>query len=155
MTDFRFLALPEEDFAPLFDKTDAELHALGARRVVARAKPGYPCRVSLKDAEPGETVLLVPFVHHDTATPYRASGPIFVRRAARAQPAVNEVPALFRGRLMSLRAYDADGMMRAADAVEGKDLEAAIRGMFADAQVSYLHAHNAKPGCYAAAVVRA
>lgn len=155
MTDFRFVALPEETFAPLFDKTDAELQKLGARRVVAHAKPGYPCRVSLTDAEPGETVLLVPFVHHDADSPYRSSGAIFVRRAAAARPAVNEVPALFRGRLMSLRAYDAEGMMVDCEVMEGKDLEAGIRRMFEDRSVSYLHAHNAKPGCFAAAVVRA
>lgn len=35
---------------------------------------------SLEDAPVGEPVLLLPFVHQDSRSPYRASGPIFVRR---------------------------------------------------------------------------
>ena len=77
-----FHALPSEPFAPLFDRTDAELRAIGAQRMVVDAKPGYPCRVSLADAEVGETVRLLPFLHHDVGSPCRASGPIFVRRGA-------------------------------------------------------------------------
>ena len=79
-TTFRFVALPFEPFAPLFAMSDAELTAAGARRMVVEETPGTPCRVSLQDAEVGETVILVPFLHNAVASPYRASGPIFVRR---------------------------------------------------------------------------
>jgi hypothetical protein len=155
-TAFQFIALPSEQFACLFHKSDEELRAGGARRMVADEKPGFPCRVSLVDAEVGDTMLLVPFAHHDVSSPYRASGPIFVRRGARtANPAVNEIPVMFRHRLLSLRGYDTTGMMVAADVVNGSDLEAAIRRHFADESVSYLHIHNASPGCYNCSVVRA
>src|SRR5574341_567011 len=101
MTDFRLTALAYEPFAPYFACSDAELQAVGARRLIVDEKPGTPCRVSLADAEIGETVLLVPFTHHDVSSPYRASGPIFVRRDARmAAPAVNEIPLMFRHRLL-------------------------------------------------------
>lgn len=76
---FQLIALPSDRFAPLFAQSDEELRRVGARRVVVDEKPGYPCRVSLADAEVGETVLAVPFVHHDVASPYRASGPVFTR----------------------------------------------------------------------------
>ena len=125
---FRFVALPAEPFTLLTGRSNAGLAAISARRMVVDAKPGFPCRVSLMDAEVGETVLLVPFVHHEVDSPYRASGPIFVRQgAAPSSPAVNEVPTMLRHRLLSLRAYDAAAMMIGADVVEGVALEAAIR----------------------------
>jgi hypothetical protein len=112
--------------------------------------------VSLTDAEVGETVLLVPFTHHDVSSPYRASGPIFVRQGARTvSPAVDEIPVMFRHRLLSIRGYDADAMMAGADVVNGSELEEAIRRLFANESVSYLHVHNAGPGCYNCRVERA
>ena len=78
-TSFQFIALAPEPFVPLFLLSDAELKAMNARRMVVEAKPGVPCRVSLADAEVGETVLLLPYPHHEVASPYRGAGPIFVR----------------------------------------------------------------------------
>jgi uncharacterized protein DUF1203 len=153
---FRFVALPAEQFAPLFDQSDAELQAAGARRLLVDEKPGFPCRVSLVDAEVGETVLLLPFTHHDVPTPYRASGPIFVRREARtAQPSVDEVPVMFRHRLLSIRAYDRAAMLVGAQVLPGAELEAAIQQLFVNGTASTLHIHNAGPGCYNCSVVRA
>jgi hypothetical protein len=127
-----------------------------ARRVTVDERPGFPCRVSLADAEVGETVLLLSFAHHDVSSPYRGTGPIYVRQGVRtAAPAVNEIPVMFRHRLLSLRGYDAAAMLIAADVVQGSDLEGAIGSMFTDQSVSYLHIHNAKPGCYNCRVTRA
>lgn len=152
---FRFVALPAEQFAPLFGRSDAELEAIGIRRMIVDEKPGSPCRVSLADAEVGETVLLLPFVHHDVSSPYRASGPIFVRSgAATAQPAAGEIPLMFRHRLLSVRAYDGGAMMTGAAVVQGSELEDSIGRLFADDRVSYLHIHNASPGCYNCRVER-
>src|SRR5262249_36969210 len=132
------------------------LEALCARGMVVDEKPGFPCRVSLEDAEVGEVVVLLNFTHHDVATPYRGSGPVFVRRGvATATPAVGEIPSMFRHRLLSLRGYDAAAMLVAAEVVEGSDLEAALRRLFDDPSVSYLHVHNARPGCFDCSVVRA
>ena len=153
---FQLIALPYDQFGPLFDVAADELDAMGARIVVVDEKPGPPCRVSLEDAEVGETVLLLPFMHHDVVSPYRASGPVFVRKGARmARPAVGEIPVMFAHRLLSLRAYDDAAMMVSARVVEGSQLEAAITTLFARVDVSYLHIHNAGPGCYNCRVVRA
>ena len=155
-SSFQFIALPSERFAPLFGKSDARLQAVGARRMAVDEKPGFPCRVSLADAEVGETVLLLPFTHHDVSSPYRASGPIFVRQGAgTATPAAGEIPAMFRHRLLSLRGYDAEAMLVGADVVNGTELEDGIRQLFGNESVSYLHIHNARPGCYNCRVVRA
>ena len=117
---------------------------------------GYPCRVSLIDAEPGETVLLVSFTHHDVTSSYRASGPIFVRANAQtAKPAINEIPEMLRFRLLSIRAYDEEAMMVGSDVVNGSELEEHISRFFADPRIKYLHLHNARPGCFNCRVERA
>ena len=152
---FQFVALPSEQFVPLFGRNDSELEAMGARRLVVDENPGFPCRVSLVDAEVGETVLALPFLHHDVPSPYRASGPIFVRQGVQtATPEVDEIPMMFGHRLLSLRGYDEEAMMVAAEVVDGARLAAAIRAQLADDSVRYLHIHNARPGCYNCRVER-
>ncbi|HSC27585.1 MAG TPA: DUF1203 domain-containing protein [Vicinamibacterales bacterium] len=153
---FQVSALPEHEFAELFAFDERELGQRGARRYVADRKPGFPCRVSLEDASPGETVILTPFAHLSPDSPYRSTGPVFVRQGARrAAPAVDEVPELLRLRLLSVRAYDGESLMQDAEVVEGRDLEGVIRRFFADRRVSYLHVHFARPGCYACRIDRA
>ena len=147
--------LPLAAFQPLFDLTDAELAERHIVRMPVTAKPGFPCRITLADAEPGETVLLLNHEHQDAETPYRSSHAIFVREAAREMVSVKDaVPECLATRLLSIRAFDAAGMMVDADVVEGVDLEPLIAKMFADDAVAYLHAHNARRGCFAARVDR-
>ena len=78
-SQFRLIPLRRESIKPLLELDDDELRPHMARWLVADDKPGYPCRASLVDAEVGERVLLLQFVHHDVDSPYRASGPIFIR----------------------------------------------------------------------------
>ncbi|MFO1131472.1 MAG: DUF1203 domain-containing protein [Hyphomicrobiales bacterium] len=153
---FRITGLSPEPFRHLFGLSDDELSRHGVKRYVVDATPGYPDRIEMRDAEPGETVLLLNHVCQPADTPYRASHAIFVREGAgEAYDAVDEVPAVMRTRLLSLRAFDAEGMMRDADVVEGRDIEAVIARFFADPAVSYIHVHNAKRGCYSGRIDRA
>jgi len=153
---FQIHALPADTFAPLFALLDEQLRARDIRSVVADGRPVYPCRVSLQDANEGERLLLLPYDHHRVDTPYRASGPVYVREAAtQAVPSIDEVPALLRTRLLSLRAYDPCGMMVWADVIPGTEVETAIAALFAIKRSAYLHIHYAKPGCYACRVERA
>jgi hypothetical protein len=153
---FRLIALPFERFGSLVTLSDEELRTIGVRRLVVDKKPGYPCRVSLVDGEPGEDVLLLPFSHHDVASPYRASGPIFVRvNAQTIKLDVDEIPTMLRPRLLCIRAYDAATMMVAAEVVKGSELEEHIWRLFGDNRVAYLHIHNARAGCYNCRVERA
>jgi hypothetical protein len=152
---FQIKALPVAGFRDLFGFSEAELAAKGIVRVVAEAVGGYPCRVSLREAEAGENLLLLNYEHQDAATPYRSRHAIYViEGAAEARPGVDEVPEILRSRLLSVRGFDAVGMMRAADVVEGVGLEAVVARMFDVPEVEYLHVHNAKPGCFAARVER-
>ncbi|MCX7292749.1 DUF1203 domain-containing protein [Janthinobacterium sp.] len=153
--DFRITGLSPEPFLSLFSLSDAQLAALGIQRHVVDQHPGFPDRIGLVDAELGETVLLLNHVSQPAATPYRASHAIFVREGAtHAYDAVNQVPASMRRRLLSLRAYSADGMMLDAEVVDGNAVEDVIAQLFDNTDVSYIHAHNAKRGCYAARIDR-
>jgi hypothetical protein len=153
---FRITGLPVEPFRPLFGLSDVELEARGARRFVAETKPGYPDRVELRDAEPGEAVILVNYEHQSADTPYRSRHAIFVLEAARAPyDRIGEVPDVLRPRQISLRAFDADHMMIDAELGDGSDLESLIDRLLANQQADYLHAHYAKRGCYAARIDRA
>jgi hypothetical protein len=134
---------------------DAQLHARGMRRVRADADVGFPCRVSLEDAAEGEELLLLPWRHHAVDSPYQASGPIYLRRHARqASLAPGEIPACVSRRLISLRAYDHDALMCAAEVVEGVEVGAGLAQLFARPEVAYVHLHNARPGCYSCAALR-
>jgi hypothetical protein len=153
---FQVSGLDGAQFAPLFALSDEALAARGIVRRVADAKPGFPCRVSLEDASPGEKLLLINYEHLAVASPYRASHAIYVREhAKRATPKPDEIPEVLATRLLSLRAYDRNGMMVDADVVQGRDSAPVIERMFANPQVELIHAHNAKPGCFAARIDRA
>jgi hypothetical protein len=152
---FVISALPVAQFQPLFALSDAELAAQGiVRRTVDG--PGSPCRVTLADAEPGETVLLLNYEHQPADTPFRSRHAIFVREGASDTTfAPGEIPPAFRARKhLSLRAFDGAGMMVDADLVPTPELNAAIPRLLADPQVAYLHAHYAGAGCYAARIDR-
>jgi hypothetical protein len=152
---YRTLGLSPEPFTPLFDRTDEDLALRGAVRRIADEPNAFPCRVSLEDAEPGEELILLPYHHHASASPYQSSGPIYVRREARvAFNRVNEIPRMQYRRLSSVRAYDLAGFLVEADVAAGSDLESVICRFLEKSNVEYLHIHNARPGCYAFRVER-
>lgn len=147
--------LSPEPFAPLFGLDEAALAARGVIRMTADSKPGFPCRITLEDADPGETVLLLNHEHHAAETPYRSRHAIFVREAA-ASPArfEDDLPPALKARLLAIRAYDEAGMMIDAEIVEGAQAGPLIERFLADPRAAYLHAHNARRGCFAARIDR-
>ncbi len=152
---FRITGLSPEPFRHLYGLSEPDLAAHGATRVVADKTPGFPDRIEVRDAAPGETLLLVNHVHQPAATPYRASHAIFVREGAEvAFDAVDVVPEAIRRRPISLRGFDSTGNMVDAALVDGAALPDAIATMFAG-PAAFLHAHYAVRGCYAALVERA
>ena len=142
-------------FERLFDLDDAALAARGMRRVRADQPVGYPCRISLEDAPVGEELLLLPFAHQDAHTPFRASGPIFVRRGQQAAARVeNELPTCLVLRPLSVRAYDGNDEMVDAEVVDGRDAAPLIERYLARPDVAYLHLQYARRGCFACRVDR-
>ncbi|MBI5277473.1 MAG: DUF1203 domain-containing protein [Burkholderiales bacterium] len=156
MNSFRLIPLDPAAFEPLFALDDKDLLQRGIRRCIADRAPGFPCRVSLEDSKPGDELLLLHFEHHAANSPYRASGPIYVRRGAQpARLAPGVVPPYVTIRLMSLRAYDAAGMMVDGVVVEGTAVAAELERMFGNDGVRYVQLHNAKRGCYSCSAERA
>ena len=154
--DFQIASLDVDQFRHLFGRATEELATLGILRSVADSEPGYPCRVSLRDAGVGETLLLMNYEHQPARTPFRSCHAIYVREGAtQARPARNEVPEMFRHRLLSLRAFDSAGMIVNADVAEGGRLERVLECMLSDLSVDKVQIHNAKLGCYLAVAERA
>jgi hypothetical protein len=154
--NFQITGLSPAPFLHLYGLSDQELALRGVKRYTADKKPGFPDRIEMRDVEIGEKLLLLNHVCQPADTPYRATHAIFVREGAdSAYQRVNEIPDVMRTRLLSLRAYDAAGMMVDADVVDGKDVESVILRFFGSAHVAYIHAHNAKRGCYSGRIDRA
>jgi Protein of unknown function (DUF1203) len=151
---FRIKGLAAEQFSHLFGLSDAALRAQDAARVVANGR-GYPCRVSLTDARPGDELILLHYEHHAVASPYRSSYAIYVRPGEEMFDRVAHVPHQLQTRLLAVRAFDARGWLLNCDVTEGEALEACIERLFDATAVAYLHVHFAKAGCYAACVERA
>lgn len=152
---FVVTGLPVEPFHPLFGLDAAALAARGVVRMTADSKPGFPCRITLEDAEPGETVLLLNHEHLAVDTPYRSRHAIFVRESALAPARVQDtLPPALAGRLLAIRAYDADGMMIDAEVIEGAEAAPLIERFLDNPNAAYLHAHNARRGCFAARIDR-
>jgi hypothetical protein len=152
---YRISGLDPQPFAPFHYLSDEDLSARGIVRMLVTERPGFPCRVSLDDAEPGGTVLLL---NHASVQdgPYAATHAIFVGEGG-SEAAVfkDQVPPALARRILSLRAFDADHMMVAAILVQPGEADPAIRRLFEEPRVAYIHAHNAVRGCFAAVVERA
>lgn len=154
--NFRIKAFDDREFVALFNLGNSELEKIGAVKMIVDEFPGFPCRVSLEDAEIGEEVILLPYQHHKTNSPYQSSGPIFVRKIAKSSIyEINEIPKMFNHRLLSLRGYDKNAIMKDASVIEGNNLRAQLFKIFENDDIQYIHIHNAKPGCYNCLVERA
>lgn len=153
---FRITGLSPTPFRPLFGLSDRALAAQGARRYVANGKAAFPDRIEVRDARPGESVLLLNYTHQAANTPFRASHAIYVLEWAEASyDRCNEIPGALRTRMLSLRAFNGADLMIAADLIDGREAESLITRMLADPEVAYIQAHYAKWGCYAARIDRA
>ena len=151
---YRIAGLDPAEFAPLWAMDDKELERKGARRAIADADRGFPCRVTLEDALAGEPLLLVHHVHHDVAGPYRSAFAIFVREGAERAVYADRCPPCFEGRTLSLRGFDGEGALAEARLAAPGEADAAIRALLADPRIAHINAHNAAHGCFAAHIER-
>lgn len=153
---FTITGLSPQDFSHLFGLPDEVLRERNIVRRTADSKPGYPCRITLEDAEPGETVLLLSHESHKAPTPYASRYAIYVREGAKeARTFRDELPPVFLNRPIALRLFDAGGMLVGADMAMNGELKAKIEAALARPEVAYIHAHNAMHGCFAAEILRA
>lgn len=152
---YAICGLPPARFAHLFCLSDAELADRHAVRVTASSSSGFPCRISLEDAAAGDTLILLPHVSHDVATPFRSAFAIFVRDVAAAPVYIDRVPPVMVSRTLGLRGFDHAGMLRDARLSMPGEADAGIRTLFDNPAIAYVQAHNAAHGCFLAQVERA
>lgn len=152
---FQLHALPMEPFKRLFELPDSELNSHSARKVIADAEPGFPCRISLQDAKVGEELILVNYQHLSGNSPYAATHAIYVRKdAEQVHPKPDEIPKVISSRLLSVRGFNEQNLMESADVVEGVNLATKLEEMFSNPAISFVDIHNAKQGCFAAKATR-
>ena len=154
---FEIRGLDAAEYAPLFAMTDDQLRERGIIRKTADADIGYPCRITLREAGIGTSVLLLNHESHKTGSPYRSSYAIFVREGSQeAAYHKDELPPVLYDRPIALRLFDAEGMLVGADmGITEGDIRERIDRHFLNANVAYIHAHNAMHGCFVAEILRA
>jgi hypothetical protein len=116
---------------------------------------GEPLRCCLRDATPGEDLILFGYEPALPASPYREIGAVFAHAAPCPGPSADGYPPQWRGRSQVLRAYDKRGWIHPATRVhDGTDPEAAIAAILADPEVDQIHSRNVSYGCYMFAITR-
>lgn len=154
--DYIVKGLSPEPFVHFYEKSEEELAALGVIRMTVDSQPGFPDRIEMRDAAIGETVLLLNHESMDKPSPYRATHAIFIREGAREQyEAKNTIPPVMSSRILSLRGFNADGMILDAEIATGAEVETAVKRLLANVDVVHVDAHNAARGCYSGRIIRA
>lgn len=152
---YRIEGLQSAAFDGLFGMTESELAARGAMRVIADSPTGFPCRVSLADAAPGEELVLLNHVSHDVDGPFRTAYAIYVRKDAdSAASYIDEAPPYLDRRTLSLRGFGRDGLLKDGLLVPPGDADANIRALFERPEIDTIHAHAATYGCFLARIER-
>jgi hypothetical protein len=134
---------------------DADSCASAGRAVVAEGRE--PCRRCLRNATPGESLLLLPYDPFLVRSPYAGEGPVYVHADGcephRGEPDVLPEQVDDR-RQFSVRAFDAEAMLLDAEVVPGPELASRARALLGDG-AAFVHAHFAGPGCFAFRIDRA
>ena len=140
-----------DPYLHLHDRSDAELAECGIVRVRADAPHSAPCRFSLVDAKPGESLLLLNHESRGGHGPYTTRHAIYVREAAtHSARYVDEIPPVMVRRVLSLRGFDSEGMMVDALIAQPGEADAGLRQMFENPMVTEIDVHNATRGCFSA-----
>ena len=125
--------------------------------VAVVAEGREPCRRCLRNATPGEHLLLLPYDPFLVRSPYTGEGPVYVHAdgcdAHAGEPDVLPEQVDER-RQFSVRGYDERAMLVDAVVVPGPELADHARELLGNG-AAFVHAHFAGPGCFAFRIDRA
>jgi hypothetical protein len=109
-----------------------------------------PCRRCLRNAKIGDALVLAPYNPFTLESPYAGEGPVFVHAdgCAAHEPVTGALSEQVFGRMLSVRAYDAQAMMHGAEVLPGEQLAERAAALL-DSSTAFLHVHFAGPGCFA------
>jgi hypothetical protein len=126
-----------------------------AASVEILATGGEPLRCCLRNAGPGESLILFNYEPLLPESPYREKGAVFAHASpCLVAPDAHEYPSEWRGKPQVLRAYDVRGWIHAATVHDGASPEAAVRAAFDDSEVVEVHSRNVAYGCFMFAIRR-
>ena len=149
---FHIHAIPE---ARLAEVRATGVDASGNPVVAVTAEGGEPLRCCLRNARPGEALILFGYEPPIGRSPYREVGPVFACAAPCPGPDGAGYPAAWIRKPQVLRAYDALGWIVDAVHHDGAAPEAAIARLFQDPRAVQLHSRNVAYGCFMFQVMRA
>ena len=142
MTTFTVHAIPA-------DVVDQLREVSGSASATWTAKGGEPVRCCLRDAVPGEELLLVNYEPPLPASPYREVGAVFVHAQACAGPSDDGYPAEWSRRPQMLRASDDRGWIPPASTTHDRSSpEGVLATVLAQPGVVQVHSRNIAYGCY-------
>ncbi|TMA21803.1 MAG: DUF1203 domain-containing protein [Deltaproteobacteria bacterium] len=119
------------------------------------AEGGEPLRCCLRNARPGEALLLFGYEPPIGKSPYREVGAVFAHAVScGGRQASGEYPADWRKKRQVLRAYDRRGWIRDAVVHQGTNAEAEIARLLQDPEAVQLHSRNVAYGCFMFVVTR-
>lgn len=152
---FIISGLNGNSFQHLYGLSDDELKAYGAIRFNVDKYPSCPDRITLTDIPVGKHAILLNHTYLDSRSPYRGTHAIFIWEG-KIEPQVlkDEIPEIMQNRMISLRAFDQNDMMIEAGVVSSEDIKETILAFFQISEVEFIHAHNAKQGCFSCRITR-
>jgi hypothetical protein len=119
------------------------------------AEGGEPLRCCLRNARPGERLILLGYEPPIGSSPYREIGPVFACAERCEGPEhVDRYPTQWRGKRQVLRSYDRRGWIHDALIHDGNDPEAVITRLLSSTAAVQLHSRNVAYGCFMFAVTR-
>jgi hypothetical protein len=147
--------LNSSDFAHLYGKDDEYLAQYNARRVLASQASALPDRIGLKDVPPGAYAILLNHTYQPAKSPYQGKHAIFIHEGCMQSGIFyNEIPEYLAKRQLSLRAFNLEHCIIAAELATGDEVEQTVLDLLQRPETVYIHAHSARFGCYLAAINR-
>ena len=148
---FQIHAIPASILARV---RSSSLDASGNPVERVRAEGGEPLRCCLRNARPGEELILFGYEPPIGNGPYREIGAVFAHVEACDGPEGDGYPPEWRGRRQVLRAYDRRGWIRDAIVHDGAHPEDEIARLLGDPGTVQLHSRNVAYGCFMFVVTR-